>query len=236
MGLINFGVPREYVEGLRVAFGIGCFVETGTYGGRTASWAAERFERVITVELSEPLYRRAAAALARFSNVTAIHGDTRRELARLAPSLPPAIVWLDAHWCGGPSAGIGDECPLLGEIAALAPAWERLYVMVDDARYFLAPPPAEHDAAQWPSLAQLVNALNTGEGRFVASFEDVLVSLPPAARDLTLDYIRSGGPLNVRVLGHKRREPPAPPPTRLQRLWRRIPRRIRARNASSSPT
>ena len=105
---------------------------------------------------------------------------------------PPAIVWHDAHWCGGPSAGIGDECPLLGEIAALAPAWERLYVLVDDARYFLAPPPAEHDAAQWPSLAQVVSAVNTGEGRFVASFEDVLVSLPPAARDLTLDYICQG--------------------------------------------
>ena len=228
MGLINFGVPREYVEALRVAFGISCFVETGTYHGRTASWAAERFERVITVELSEPLYRSAAAALARFSNATAIHGDTRRELARLAPSLPPAIVWLDAHYCAGPSAGVGDECPLLGEIAALAPAWERLYVLVDDARYFLAPPPPGHDAAQWPSLAQVVSALNTGEDRFVASFEDVLVSLPPAARGVTLGYIRNGGRLNMRVLGYKPPVPPAPALTRLQRVWRRLPGRIRA--------
>jgi hypothetical protein len=90
---------------------------------------------------------------------------------------------------------MGDECPFLGEIAALAPAWERLYVLVDDAHYFIPPP--HHDAAQWPSLAQVVSPLNTGEDRFVASFEDVLVSLPPAARDVTLGYIRKGGRLNM---------------------------------------
>jgi hypothetical protein len=47
MELINFGVPGEYVEVLRVAFGITCFVETGTFSGRTANWASERFERVV---------------------------------------------------------------------------------------------------------------------------------------------------------------------------------------------
>jgi hypothetical protein len=68
-------------ETLRIAFGISCFVETGTFHGRTASWAAERSERVITIELLEPLYR-AAAVLAQFSNVTAIHGGSLHALHR----------------------------------------------------------------------------------------------------------------------------------------------------------
>jgi len=200
MGLIKIRDSARVSETLRIALRISCFVETGTFHGRTASWAEERSERVITVELLEPLYRAAA--------IFQHNGDPRRELARLSSSLPPAIVWLDTDCCAGPSGGMGDECPFLGEIAVLAPAWERLYVLVDDARYFIPPPP-QHDAAQSPSLAQVVSPLNTGEDRFVALFVDVLVSLPPAARDATLGYIRNDERLNMRVLGYKRPETPA---------------------------
>jgi len=200
MGLMKIRDSARVCETLRIAFGISCSVETGTFHGRTASWAEERSERVITVELLEPLYRAAA--------IFQHNGDPRRELARLSSSLPPAIVWLDTDCCAGPSGGMGDECPFLGEIAVLAPAWERLYVLVDDARYFIPPPP-QHDAPQWPSLAQVVSPLNTGEDRFVALFVDVLVSLPPAARDDTLGYIRKDERLNMRVLGYKRPEAPA---------------------------
>jgi len=200
MGLMKIRDSARVCETLRIAFGISCSVETGTFHGRTASWAEERSERVITVELLEPLYRAAA--------IFQHNGDPRRELARLSSSLPPAIVWLDTDCCAGPSGGMGDECPFLGEIAVLAPAWERLYVLVDDARYFIPPPP-QHDAPQWPSLAQVVSPLNTGEDRFVALFVHVLVSLPPAARDATLGYIRKDERLNMRVLGYKRPEAPA---------------------------
>ena len=199
MGLMKIRDSARVCETLRIAFGISCSVETGTFHGRTASWAEERSERVITVELLEPLYRAAA--------IFQHNGDPRRELARLSSSLPPAIVWLDTDCCAGPSGGMGDECPFLGEIAVLAPAWERLYVLVDDARYFIPPP--QHDAAQRPSLAQVVSPLNTGEDRFVALFVDVLVSLPPPARDDTLGYIRKDERLNMRVLGYKRPEAPA---------------------------
>ena len=222
MGSINFGVPRNYIEALRVEFGITCFVETGTFLGGTARWAAERFERVITIELSDRLYRRAAALLAGFPGVTVLHGDTRQHLKRIVQSLPPSIVWLDAHYSGPKTAGAGDECPLLGEIAALAPGWERMHVLVDDARYFLAPPPPPHDAAQWPTLTQVVNALGNGEDRFVAMFEDVLVSLPPAAKATTLSYIHAGGALNERVLAYRSPDPPEPPSNLLGRAVRRL--------------
>ena len=88
---------------------------------------------------------------------------------------------LDAHYAAGATAGKGDECPLLGEMIVL-PSWERMFVLVDDARYFLAPPPPPHDEAQWPSIVQVVNALNRGPDRFIASFEDVIVSLPGEQR------------------------------------------------------
>jgi len=147
MGLMKIRDSARVCETLRIAFGISCSVETGTFHGRTASWAEERSERVITVELLEPLYRAAA--------IFQHNGDPRRELARLSSSLPPAIVWLDTDCCAGPSGGMGDECPFLGEIAVLAPAWERLYVLVDDALF--------HPAAAAARCGTMAVACASGE-------------------------------------------------------------------------
>ena len=201
MGLITHGVPAEYVLSLKQRFGIDCFVETGTSVGNTANWAAGHFKQVITIELSPQSYHRASARLAYHTNVRHILGSSPEVLKGLARSLPPTIFWLDAHWDIGDRISQGRQCPLLEEIAALAPCWEQAFVLVDDASLFLSPPPAGYDQSQWPSLGQVVNALSTGHDRFVACFEDVFVSLPAEARDVTLDYVRAGGDRNRRVLG-----------------------------------
>jgi len=201
MGVITYGVPAEYVLSMKQRFGIDCFVETGTSEGGTAAWAARHFKQVITVELSEARYHRASVRLAGHANVRQLLGSSPLILAELARSLPPAIFWLDAHWGQGERIGRELQCPLLDEIAALAPCWEQAFVLVDDACLFLSPPPAGYDQAQWPSLRQVVNALSAGQERFVACFEDVFVSLPHQARGITLDYIRAGGDRNQRVLG-----------------------------------
>jgi hypothetical protein len=222
MGLIHSGVPVEYVCALRKSFGIDCFVETGTYEGNTTEWAAQHFGQVITIELSEALYKRTALRLARCRNIEALFGDTRQQLARIAPSLPPAIVWLDAHYSAGVTAGRDDECPLLGEIAALWPAWNRMYVLVDDARYFLAPAPPPHDEKQWPSLVQVIAALNRGDDRFIATFEDVIVSLPAEGKETTMQYIRKRGSQNEAVLGYGKPKPASPRRSFLRRVANRM--------------
>ena len=38
---------------------------------------------------------------------------------------------------------------------------------------------------KWPSIVQVVDALNRGADRFIASFEDVIVSLPSEANRVT---------------------------------------------------
>lgn len=201
MGLIRYGVPADYVLSLKRRLGIDCFVETGTSDGKTAAWAAQNFKQVVTIEFSEAAYHRASVRLARRANIRQLLGSSPEILAELAPSLPRAIFWLDAHWDAGQEAGRNRQCPLLGEIASLAPCWEQAFVLVDDASLFLSPPPAHYDQAQWPSLGRVMNALGAGKDRFVACFEDVFVSLPPEARDVTLEYVRAGGDRNRRVLG-----------------------------------
>ena len=95
-----------------------------------------------------------------------------------------------------------------------------MFVLVDDARYFLAPPPPPHDVDQWPSIVEVMNALNYGSGRFVASFEDIIVSVPNEAKAVTLEYIRKGGHLNERVVGFHKEQPSKSP------LIRRLARRV----------
>lgn len=228
MGLITAGIPKEYVLALQKEFGIKCFVETGTFKGGTAKWAAQWFEQVITIELSEAWYERAKVVLAPNPNVTILFGDTRHHLARIAPTLPPSIIWLDAHYSAGDTAGAGDECPLLGEIDALSPSWDRLFVLVDDARYFLAPPPPPQNTSQWPTMVQVANALDHGAKRFIATFEDVIVSLPIEAKSVTLEYIQKGGRLNERVLGYVRQRPANPVKTKKppENLLKKIARHL----------
>ena len=98
------------------------FIETGTYLGETARWAAKFFSDVRTVELGAERYADTSAALRDLSNVVCYQGDSRAVLAKLREELAgtPSVMWLDGHWSGDDTAGKNDECPL-----AAAPAQAR---------------------------------------------------------------------------------------------------------------
>jgi hypothetical protein len=183
---LHGGVPETLVLALRDAFGIDRFLETGTHLGGTAAWAADVFGQVVTIEASEELHRQATARLGHLLNVRFVLGDTRAELAGEIERLGgPAIVWLDSHWSGGGTYGEGDECPLLREIEILRASRHEHHLLVDDARLFLAPPPRPHRAEQWPTLAEVVAALTSGDRPLeVLVLDDVLVAVPLAAKPL----------------------------------------------------
>lgn len=177
-------IAFPYEEALAVAEqrGITDFVETGTFVGVTARWAAEHFTEVHTIELSEPLYdAQATAAYAQRyglwpANVTAWLGDSRQILPKIKRYYacigePPMMYWLDGHWDGtDQTAGRHDQCPLLGELACIGP---KDVVLIDDARLFLTPnqPPF----VGWPSFAEVVAALGD---RVVTVKDDVIWGIP----------------------------------------------------------
>ncbi len=53
MGLVYFGIPHNVVLSVKEKFGVAAFVETGTFRGDTAAFAAGHFQRVFTVEFVE---------------------------------------------------------------------------------------------------------------------------------------------------------------------------------------
>lgn len=185
------GPPTGLILALQHGLQIEDFVETGTYRGDTAAWAAGHFPRVVTIELSADYF---AAARARFQaqpKVTVLQGDSGAALREIVPGRDrQALFWLDAHWSGLDTAGRERECPLLEELAIINQAETTHSVLVDDARLFSAPPPRPHRAEQWPALGDVVDAMRGGGRRHVVLFEDVFIAVPLSARDLLTNWIQ----------------------------------------------
>jgi len=205
MGAIRMGPPEDLILALQKRSGLDHFVETGTFRGGTAAWAAAHFPRVTTIEMSAAIHAAAKARFSSLTNVRAIEGDSRAALGELVAGLSqPAIFWLDAHWSGLDTAGVEAECPVLEEVARINASPQAHVVLVDDARLFSAPPPRPHRADQWPDLRSVVEALAAGGRRHVALFEDVFVAVPSEQRQFLVAWMqdqataarsRSGGRL-----------------------------------------
>jgi hypothetical protein len=210
MGQYRMGPPEALILALQRRVQAADFIETGTYRGDTAGWAAGHFERVTTVEFSSAYH---AAAQARFRGqpkVRTLHGNSASVLREVVPGLAgPAIFWLDAHWSGLDTAGQEAECPLLEEIALINAVSREHVLLVDDARLFCAPPPRPHRAEQWPDLAATTAALHAGGRRHVILFEDVFVAVPVAEREFLNAWLQDA-PLTPAAGG------------RLSRWWKKI--------------
>lgn len=185
MGSVTFGIPEELALGLRDGLGLRAFIETGTFRGGTAGWAAEHFERAVTIEAYQPYFERAAAARGDRPNLRFVFGDSRIELGRILAGEPePALIWLDAHWCGNRemSAGTPGECPLREELEAIRAYGVKHVILIDDARLFVEGPPPPHDPAQWPTFEEIRSLLPPGYTALL--YQDVIVAVPQRAAAL----------------------------------------------------
>lgn len=179
MGAITFGLPKELVLTLRNIFGIEVFIETGTFKGKTTSWAAANFNKVFTIEYSKVLYEIVLKKFSLYPNVTCLFGSSPERLPEILNIIDkPAIFWLDAHWCGGSTYGVVDECPLLEEIALIIQKNESHIIIIDDARLFLKAPSKFHSEDQWPGINEIVALLLQRSGFYTFCSEDVIVSIP----------------------------------------------------------
>ncbi len=192
MGKRRMGPPERVVLELRRWLDIGCFVETGTFRGDTARWAASHFREVVSIEASPELHAEARRRLRDRANIELRLGDSRLQLrATLRDRPQPCLFWLDAHWSGGPTHGEASECPLLDELSAVNGRTVDDAILVDDARCFAAPPPAPHRAEAWPDLTTVVSALSAGGRRAVYLFDDVFLAVPHSLAVRTRELLQA---------------------------------------------
>jgi FkbM family methyltransferase len=190
MGLVRWGPPTEIIEIFKENYPIKNFIETGTYYGKTALWASERFPRAITIEQSEIIYRQVQTQYSHIKNIEFLKGDTRSQLARIVPNLDsPSLFWLDAHWSGGETYGEVDECPLVEEIKIINRSNDEHFIFIDDARFFTSPPVEPHKIEQWPDLTTVLNLLNASSyERYIVIIDDVIIAVPKKAKQLLAKY------------------------------------------------
>jgi hypothetical protein len=185
MGTIELRLATE----LRDELGLKRAIETGTYRGLTARALAPVFGNVVTIELSRELHERAARALGDLPNVEAIQGDSRQVLAGIARAEMPTLYFLDGHWSGGATDGAGDECPLLGELAAIGSGHPQDCLVIDDARLFTSAPPPPHNPAQWPTITEVFDAIRLQRpDHFVTLLADQVIAVPKRARSVVDGY------------------------------------------------
>ena len=195
MGAIVQGRLSQCVQALTKINNVECFVETGTFRGGTTQWAATHFSTVHTIERSEGLYNDYNKRLRQLPGVTPHLGDSREVLPGVLQQIGDAniLFWLDGHWSGGATAGEDDECPLMGELQCLT-GREGDIILIDDARMFLSAPPAPHQASEWPTLVDIVHALDAAQGEiYMQVVDDVIIVVPDneLSRKTLTDYAQA---------------------------------------------
>jgi predicted O-methyltransferase YrrM len=198
MGAIHFSIDVSLAGLLARELGISTFVETGTFKGDSVALVRSIFSEIHTCELSSELHQ---AALRRFEAdkaVTCHLGSAGDLLKRISQQLAerPVLYWLDAHWCAGENtAGEESQCPLLEELEAIYPLHPNSVVWIDDARYFMSPPPKPHVSKGWPRWREVQKKLMWLAGdthRFVFA-NDTILLYPNKIDELIYDYLWENG-------------------------------------------
>lgn len=175
-----FTPPLDKLVGFCASeLGIDVFVETGTFRGESAAWAARQFRRVITIEASAALHEQARATVAA-PNIEFLCGESEDLFGDLLVKVrEPKLVWLDAHWCGDgapTAAGQDQQCPLLKELEALPLSPSDDVILIDDFHMFAVPPPAPFHLDQWPDVEAIFRTLQQlRSDRKVFIYHNVLV-------------------------------------------------------------
>ena len=155
------------------------FIETGTFYGTTSEWASKLFKVVYTIEKDTHFFQ-AAEKKFNNTNVNCINGDSSTCLSSILKNIDDTVIfWLDAHWSCEDTSGEEKECPLLEEISIIN-KWNRdCVILIDDASYFLSPPPKPHKPDHWPTVTEVIHELNNiSSGRFIVVIHDVIIAVP----------------------------------------------------------
>jgi hypothetical protein len=130
-------------------------IEIGTYKGVTTRRLARYFEKVISVEIEESLYKKSQRRLAGLKNVELLLGDGTKLLPSITERVDSAIIFLDGHFSGGETGHGSEPEPVLVEIDLIKKDIDRINaIIVDDFRLFGVEP-------GWPKKYEVIEKLES---------------------------------------------------------------------------
>ena len=114
-------------------------IETGTYEGDMVEAVRKRFRVIHSIEISEPLYRKAVGKFFGLDHIHLHHGNSENLLPAILDTVDkPALFWLDAHYSGEGTGRGSMDSPIMKELRHIFDHPVRNHViLIDDARLFL---------------------------------------------------------------------------------------------------
>jgi hypothetical protein len=150
-------VIREYQ--IKSTYSI--LVETGTFIGDMIEAQKKNFKKIISIELSNDLYKRAKERFAVDKNVFLFQGDSGDVLPEVLKQIDsPAIFWLDGHYSEGITAKGKKECPIFEELDAIFNDKRFDHILlIDDARCFIG-------QGDYPTIDQLTHYIKNKNDKY----------------------------------------------------------------------
>jgi len=189
MGIIDPNFPKDCCLKLAEIAKADIFTETGTYLGETTKWAATKFDKVHTIELSDYFYNQVREELISKGNITPHLGNSIYVLPEILKSLNGNIVfWLDGHHCVPGTGGVPGSCPLLKELEIILQRNNDDIIIIDDARLL-----GGVGGEEWPSFLEIFRMVENiqGQARFIQICDDNLYIIPNKSiyMEILYDYI-----------------------------------------------
>ena len=147
------------------------FVETGTATGQTSLWAADHFDKVITVELMDDLYISAIHNLWDRWNVRVLSGNSSEWTIRVFDDIQEEAIWfLDAHNVNRSDGLVPpEETPVMKEIEKITYSRSEV-IIIDDLRLFGSEP-------GYPSVGDIRDLMEARQYEFsIYPDEDLMIA------------------------------------------------------------
>lgn len=164
-------LKQSVIEAYQGVHGHRVLVETGTYLGAMVEAQRTNFRSIVSIELSEALWRNAVDRFAPYPHIRIVQGDSGQALDLVVKNLnEDAIFWLDGHYSGGMTARGALDCPIFGEIDALFGHGSRHkhVLLIDDARCF-------DGTSDYPTLAELEAYVTAKDPRYTMRVADDVI-------------------------------------------------------------
>jgi len=177
--LIKQAIVKEYAK----KFNISILVETGTFMGDMVSAMKQEFVTIISIELSNNLYRRAMKKFSGISHIQILRGDSAKVLPNILSSIiEPALFWLDAHYSAGFTEKGDSETPIKRELdCILKHPISNHVILIDDARCFTG----QND---YPSLVELKQIVEKNRPNFNIQVKEDIIRIHPRNNNSMLTY------------------------------------------------
>lgn len=174
-------IKREVIEHYRIIYEPKVMLETGTFFGDTVEYFKNKFESIISIELSADLAIKAVERFRTDKNVRIIQGDSSNVLPSLMIDLKgPVLFWLDGHYSS--EFFIEDEfirtakgdlnTPIEKELDIILQSKIESIILIDDARLFIG----KDDYPTLNAISEKVKGYKDNTTVFVE--KDIIVIIP----------------------------------------------------------